>query len=102
MSDPLHEDILADIKAGHLDEAFAKLREVLIARGSVASLHVPGQVRRTQDEIMRDLMSGNLDIADLNLTMRVQIDEIDKSGDDPKMTRTRVYENGVQCEVVHY
>lgn len=58
--------------------------------------------RRTQEEIIAALLSGMLDIGDLKMTVRVQVDEIDKSVDPPKLTRTRVYENGEQIEVMNY
>lgn len=58
--------------------------------------------RRTTEEIIAAILSGQLDIADLKVCYRVQVDEIDKSGDEPKLTRTRVFENGEQVEVVNY
>ena len=57
---------------------------------------------RTQQEILNDIMGGHLDIADVKVVTRTQIDEIDKSGDEPKMTRTRVYVDGKQTEVIVY
>ena len=57
---------------------------------------------RTQQEILDAIMAGQLDIADVKVATRTQIDEIDKSGDEPKMTRTRVYVDGKQTEVIVY
>lgn len=58
--------------------------------------------RRNLEEIIAAVLAGQLDIADLKLVYRVTIDEIDKSGDVPRLARTRVYENGEQVEVTVY
>ena len=57
---------------------------------------------RTQEQILADVMAGHLDISDVKVAYRVQIDEIDKSGDDPKLVRSRVYIDGKQTEVIQY
>ena len=60
------------------------------------------KMTRSADEILRDVRAGALDIADVQIQSRVQIDEIDKSGDEPKLTRTRVFVDGEQTEVINY
>lgn len=57
---------------------------------------------RTEAQILADLLAGHLDIADIKVKTRVQIDEIDMQGERPFMTRTRVYLNGEQTEVILY
>lgn len=63
-------------------------------------VRVPG--RRSVAEIIQALLAGQLDIADVKLTEQVQIDEIDMRGDAPKLVRSRLYQDGVQVEVVNY
>ena len=58
--------------------------------------------RRTSEEIVAALMAGELDIGDLHLTVRTQVDEIDKSGDVQQLVRTRIYEDGQQVEVMNF
>lgn len=63
---------------------------------------LPKPKRRSEAEIIQALLAGALDIADLRVSYRTQVDEIDKSGDVPKLTRTRIYLNGEQEEVILY
>lgn len=69
---------------------------------TVPTPEIPIPGRRTVAQILEAILAGQLDIADVKVSEKVQIDEIDKSGDTPKLTRTRIYLDGEQVEVIQY
>ena len=59
-------------------------------------------MRRTTEEIIRDLLSGQLDVADVQVSEVVTVDKIDKSGDEPKLVETRTFINGILDQVIKH
>lgn len=58
--------------------------------------------RRTAEQIMADLVSGNLDISDIKISEVVEIEKIDCSGDEKKLVEKRTYINGECVELVKF
>jgi hypothetical protein len=50
---------------------------------------------RTQEAILADLLSGNLDLSDVKLSEVAIVEKIDKSGDEPKLVERRTMRDGI-------
>ena len=58
--------------------------------------------RRTTEQILSDLMAGNLDIADISIREVVEIEKIDCSGDEKKLVEKRTFIDGACTEILKF
>lgn len=54
---------------------------------------------RTPEEIVRDILAGRLEIADVRVSEVAVLEKIDKSGDEPKLIERRTMVDGKCVEV---
>ena len=59
-------------------------------------------IRRTAEQILADLIAGNLDIADISIREVVEVEKIDCSGDEKKLIEKRTFIEGKCVEILKF
>lgn len=58
--------------------------------------------RRTQEEIIADILSGKLDVGDVKIKEVAVLEKFDCSGDERRLIEKRTFEDGACVEVVKH
>lgn len=59
-------------------------------------------MRRTTEQILNDLIAGNLDISDVSIREVVEVEKIDCSGDEKKLIEKRTFIEGECVEILKF